>query len=280
MIIKKRLNNNAVLAINKKGIDIILAGNGIGFNTKRGQEVDKDKIEKTYKLDTQDNQNKLIQVVTEIPYEYLKFTDSMIRGLKKTLQIELDDNIYIALTDHIYFAVTRFKEGVDSINTSLLWDVKDIYPNEYKEATKILEKINKFFQVSIPIEEARMLTFHIVDNFKGNYKKIDMGIAIKTITDILNIVKYYFNIEYNVNSFNYVRFVIHLRFLTKRILYEEKEDENTLFFYDQLPHKMPRAFKCTLKIAEYIKKTRKVELSKSEQAYLTIHIQRIILNNK
>nr|WP_283777590.1 PRD domain-containing protein [Loigolactobacillus coryniformis] len=107
-----------------------------------------------------------------------------------------------------------------------------------------------------------------------------MGIAIKTITDILNIVKYYFNIEYDVSSFNYVRFVIHLRFLTKRILYEEREDENTLFFYDQLPQKMPRAFKCTLKIAEYIKKTRKVKLSKSEQAYLTIHIQRIILNNK
>ncbi|KRL98698.1 MULTISPECIES: PRD domain-containing protein [Liquorilactobacillus] len=280
MIIKKRLNNNAVLAINENGIDIILAGNGIGFNTKRGQEVDKDKIEKIYKLDTQDNQNKLIQVVTEIPYEYLKFTDSIVRKLKEVLQIELNDNIYIALTDHIYFAVTRFKEGVGSINTSLLWDVKDIYPNEYKEAVKILEKINDFFKVAIPSEEARMLTFHIVDNFKGNYKKIDMGVAIKTITDILNIVKYYFNIEYNVNSFNYVRFVIHLRFLTKRILYGEKEDENTLFFYDQLPQKMPRAFKCTLKITEYIKKTRKVELSKSEQAYLTIHIQRIILNNK
>ncbi|MDN2454124.1 PRD domain-containing protein [Lactobacillus sp. UCMA15818] len=279
MIVKKKLNNNAILAINKNGIDIILTGNGIGFNVKRGQEVNKLKIERTYKLDTQDNQNKLIQVATEVPYEYLKFTDSIVRELKSNLKIKLDDNIYIALTDHIYFAVSRFKKDNDNINTSLLWEVEDIYPDEYKEAVKTLKKINAFFNITLPIEEARMLTFHIVDNLKKNYQKIDTGTAIKTITDILNIVKYFFNIEYNVNSFNYVRFVIHLRFLTRRILYGEKEDENTLFFYDQLSQKMPQAFKCTLKIVDYIRKTRKVELSKSEQAYLTIHIQRIILNN-
>lgn len=43
---------------------------------------------------------------------------------------------------------------------------------------------------------------------------------------------------------------------------------------------MPEAYKCTQKIVQYIQKTKHVSLSKNEQFYLSVHIERIVLNSK
>lgn len=279
MIIKKKLNNNAVIAYGKDGIDQILTGKGIGFMKKRGDNVEQEKLEKIYKLSTADSQNKLISIVGTIPIKYLDFTDQMVKELSKNLGKEFDDNIYIALTDHIYFTVSRHRKK-EKINTSLLWEVKDIYPEIYKESLQILKKINTEFKVNLTVEEARLLTFHIADNLKNNDQNSNTGDSIKIITDMLNIVKYYFNINYEEDSLEYTRFVIHLKFLTKRILSKEKQSTDAIFFYSELPEKMPEAFNCMLKIKKYIAKTQHFNLSIGEQSYLTIHIQRIILNHK
>ena len=43
--IKKVLNNNVVFSKNKDGKDIILTGLGLGFQKKKGEFVDENKIE-------------------------------------------------------------------------------------------------------------------------------------------------------------------------------------------------------------------------------------------
>ncbi|RMC38624.1 MULTISPECIES: PRD domain-containing protein [unclassified Lactobacillus] len=279
MIIKKKLNNNAVIAFGQDGIDQILTGKGIGFMKNRGDKVDQERLEKRYKLSTAERQNKLISIVGTIPLQYLDFTDRIVKKLSIKLNETFDDNIYIALTDHIYFTVSRYRNH-ESVNTSLLWEVKDIYPKIYQQSLKILQEINKEFNVDLTVDEARLLTFHIADNLKTNEQNFDVGDSIKMVTDMLNIVKYYFNIEYDKNSLEYTRFIIHLKFLTKRILGKEKQTSEAVFFYSELPQKMPEAFKCMQKIKEYILKTQNFDLSIGEQSYLTIHIQRIILNHK
>jgi beta-glucoside operon transcriptional antiterminator len=276
MIIKKKLNNNAVIAFGQDGIDQILTGKGIGFKKDRGDEIDEKNLEKVYKLNTAESQNKLISLVRTIPMNYLDFTDQVIQRLTNNLNEKFDDNIYITLTDHIYFTVSRFYHS-ESINTSLLWEVKDIYPEIYRESIEILHEINENFQVELPCDEARLLTFHIADNMKTNDQSFDVGESIEMLTDMLNIVKYYFNIEYDESSLEYTRFVIHLKFLAKRILGKEKQSSDAVFFYSELPQKMPQAFKCMQKIEEYIFKTQNRHLSIGEQSYLTIHIQRTIL---
>ena len=281
MIIERRLNNNAVIALDSDGKEVIFTGKGVGFQIKRGDKINPQKVEKVFRLDSTDKENKLVRIATNIPIEYLTFTDNVIREIKNELSNDIDDNIYITLTDHIYYTVTRFREGNKYLNTSLLWEVQNIYAKEYQVAKKIRNEINRTFNVSLPEEEARMITLHIIDSYKSKDKVIDSGIAIKIITDILNIVKYHFNIDYDVQSMAYTRFVIHLKFLTKRILQRDKElEQDGLFDEDYLKNKMPEAFKCTQKIVKYIWKTRKVDLSLNEQFYLSVHIERIVLNSK
>ncbi|MDF7638045.1 PRD domain-containing protein [Lactobacillus sp. ESL0791] len=279
MIIKKKLNNNAVIAYGQDGIDQILTGKGIGFKKNRGDKVAEEKLEKVYKLSSAERQNKLISIVGTIPLQYLDFTDRIVKELTINLNEKFDDNIYIALTDHIYFTISRYRNK-ENVNTSLLWEVKDIYPKIYKESLRIVHEINATFNVNLPLEEARLLTFHIADNLKTNLQNFDVGESIRMVTDMLNIVKYYFNLDYDENSLEYTRFVIHLKFLTKRILSKEKQTSEAVFFYSELPEKMPQAFKCMQKIKEYILKTQNFSLSIGEQSYLTIHIQRIILKQK
>lgn len=281
MFVKRRLNNNAVIALESDGSEAILTGSGIGFQVKRGNPVDISKVEKIFKLDSNDKENKLVQIATNIPIEYLTFTDNVIHEIKENLSHGIDDNIYIALTDHIYYAVTRFREGNNFFNTSLLWEVQNIYAQEYEISEHIRDEINEQFNVDLPPEEARMITLHIIDSYKSDQNVIDTGIAIKLMTDILNIVKYHFNIEYDTHSMAYTRFVIHLKFLTRRILQKDKEPEEVVVFStDYLKSKMPEAYKCTQKIVQYIQKTKHVALSKNEQFYLSVHIERIVLNSK
>ncbi len=60
--VKKVLNNNVIIA-NWREEDAILVGKGIGFNSKKGEVLSKDKIEKVYIKTTSkmsENYNKVL----------------------------------------------------------------------------------------------------------------------------------------------------------------------------------------------------------------------------
>ncbi|GEN49314.1 PRD domain-containing protein [Ligilactobacillus pobuzihii] len=48
------------------------------------------------------------------------------------------------------------------------------------------------------------------------------------------------------------------------------------FLYKHVTQKYQQAFACTLKICTFLYETKKFSVSKNEQIYLTIHIQRIL----
>ncbi|MCT6893397.1 MAG: hypothetical protein M3Z38_04800, partial [Bombilactobacillus mellifer] len=124
VIIKKKLNNNAVIIKSKR--DVILMEKGIGYLVKPGDKVDEIKIEKRFQLTSLEAQNSLIQVSSTISTKIITITDKVVVYLTRTL----NKNIYdVALTNHIYYTIKRDNEGL-IMNTSLLWKVKNIYPEE------------------------------------------------------------------------------------------------------------------------------------------------------
>ena len=48
MIIKRILNNNAVMSVDESGEDIIVKGKGIAFQKKSGDEINQNKIDKIF----------------------------------------------------------------------------------------------------------------------------------------------------------------------------------------------------------------------------------------
>ena len=74
MKIIKVINNNTVSVIDDKGKEQIISGKGIGFGKKYGDEPDKDKIQKMYLVTDSELRKRLIECLTEIPYEHIKLT--------------------------------------------------------------------------------------------------------------------------------------------------------------------------------------------------------------
>ena len=99
---------------------------------------------------------------------------------------------------------------------------------------------------------------------------------IKVTEEILKIVIYHFNIEFDEESINYYRFLTHLKFFTQRLFngnyYEDYDNE----LFDMMSIKYPESYECVKKIKKFIYDTYGNNLTKEEMLYLIVHISRVI----
>ncbi|MFW2491307.1 BglG family transcription antiterminator LicT [Clostridium chromiireducens] len=273
MIIKKIFNNNAILAKDSKKQEIVIMGRGVGFKKSVGDEVDENLIEKTFILKQKDASEKFKLLLEDIPTEHVSLCYDIIEYAKNILSVELNDYIYVTLTDHISYALKLFEEGLNRPN-ALIWEIKKFYPKEFEIGLKALEFIEDETNKRLPEDEAGNIALHLINAQTNNSsnKVEDIAHQTKMIQDILNIIKYTYNIALNEKSLNYERFVTHLRFFFQRLNKNEKmEKEEDDFLLKQVRTKYKKAYECMLKIQKYLEK----ELSDEEQLYLTIHIQRV-----
>lgn len=277
MKIMKVINNNVVNALDKNNNEIIVMGRGIAYRKQKGDDIDESLIEKHFSLtdfSTSNQSNQFKKLVEEIPYEYLKVADEIIKFARKSLNIRLNRNIYIALTDHLNFALQRHKQGI-LIKNALLWEIKRFYKKEFATSLQALKIVKKRLDVELPEDEAGFITLHIVNaGMDGNIEESSVMPAI--IHDILNIIKYHYNIDLDEDTLSYERFITHLKFFIQRAVNKEgyQSEEDTL--YETICENYKEAYKGALKIKEYMLKKMKYDVGNEELTYLTIHIERII----
>ncbi|HBL36097.1 MAG TPA: transcription antiterminator LicT, partial [Firmicutes bacterium] len=219
MVIEKILNNNAVVSLSDERSEIIVMGKGIAFGKKRGDLIDDDRIEKVFTLKNGDLTNKLKQLIEEIPIEYMAVSEDIIKFAKLQLGKSLNDTIYISLTDHIHYAVERFKKGL-IIKNGLLWEIKNLYKEEFQIGLEALKMIEQAFGVGLPEDEAAFIALHIV-NAELNEDIGNIMAMTEIVKEILKIVKYHFLIEFEEESLNYYRFITHLKFFAQRLVNKE-----------------------------------------------------------
>lgn len=273
MKIDKIFNNNAVMVKEDNGRDSVIIGCGLAFRKKVGDEVDESLIEKTFILKEKDTLEKFKMILEHIPTEQIALCYDIVEYAKNMLNCELNDYIYVTLTDHISYTLKLFDEGIERPNI-LIWEIKKFYPKEYNIGLKALEFIESEFGKKINEEEAGNIALHLITaQINGKSDKTDIAYSMtKKIQDILNIVKYTFDIELDEQSLNYERFITHLRFFFKRLNNKTQyRNENEDFLLQQVKKKYKDAYKCMLKIEKYLN----IELSYEEQLYLTLHIKRI-----
>ena len=274
MIIKKIFNNNAILAKDSDKHEFVVMGSGVGFKKSVGEKIDESLIEKTFILKQKDASEKFKLLLEDIPSEYVSLCYDIIEYAKNILSAELSDYIYVTLTDHISYALKLFDEDLNRPNP-LIWEIKKFYTKEYEIGLKSLEFIEDETGKKLPEDEACNIALHLINAQVNNAggKVEDVAKQTKMIRDILNIVKYTYNIPLDEKSLNYERFVTHLRFFFQRLsknqeVEVESEDD---FLLKQVKVKYKKAYDCMLKIEVYLEK----ELSDEEKLYLTIHIQRV-----
>ena len=275
MIIEKVLNNNVVVSIDPKTKkEIILLGSGIAFNRKIGQEVDESKIEKTFILDDKTLGNKFKKLINQIPDGVFQLSHEIISHASKELNVKFDKQIYISLSDHIAFAIKRYKKNM-MIKNELLSEIRRVHKNEYKVALWALNFLNKKLKIELPEDEAGFIALHFI-NASLNQTTTSSIESTKIVKDILNIIRYYFALEFNEDDLNYDRLRTHLKYFSKRIITNNQDNNSEDEFMNMVIKSYPEAYNCTLKIKEYIVNNYKYEVNSNEIVYLTLHIQRII----
>jgi len=275
MKISKILNNNAAI-INDEGIEKVVMGKGISFQKKVGDEINKDGVDKIFVLSKQDDYQRFQQLLKDIPYDFVMAGEKIISDAKTKLGKKLDDKIYIDLIDHIYCASTRIKEGI-SVKNPIIWDIKHFYPDEYVVGIDAIKYLKDYMNIELPEDEAGFIALHFVNAELSDGDIENVYEITKLMQEVLNIVKYTFNVEFDDDNVYYYRFITHLRFFAQRMInhtaYNANDDQD---LYNLIKLKYKNAHACVEKISEFIATHYGYKLEDEEKMYLTIHIQRLI----
>lgn len=277
MIINKVLNNNVVTIINENGEEAVVMGRGLAFQKKKGDEIDESKIEKIFVLENKSINEKLLTLVNHIPAKYLEIAEDIIKYAENKLSTKLNENIYLTLTDHISFAISRAEKNLEIKNT-MLWDIKRLHKDEFDVGIHALKVIKENLNVELPEDEAASIAMHIL-NGELDQEMPEIVDMIKLIEEILKMVKYHFNIEFDEDSINYYRFVTHLKFFTQRLSSGRYYEDNDNDLFNMIKLKYPESYECTKRIEGFVRQKYNTQLTKEEMLYLIIHTARVVHEN-
>lgn len=276
------LNNNVVVALNDDQKEVVLMGNGLGFQKKPGFQVDKSRIEKVFEIKNQVESIRIEQMLSEIPEDVIAIAFDILNYAKKKLNKEFNETSFISFADHLHTAIQRAKKGIQMKNF-LLWDIKRFFPEELAIARKGIQFVNEKMGIELSDDESGFLTLHIVNAEIDSTNEAAINLT-QMIEEILTVIKYTLKINFAENDIYFQRFITHLRFFSERVLnarldeIEEDAVENELFVL--INKKYPEAFEATKKVVELLDTRWHYQASKDEQVYITIHIARIIEKTK
>lgn len=272
--INKILNNNAI-EILENGTEIIIIGNGVGFNHKVNDYIT---MKENYKLYTLQNNLLKIQfkaLLNEIPFKCIELTQEIIDMAKTDLNRNFNQGLLVSLSDHINFVSKNYLKGYGSYSL-VSEEIKRFYHEEYEVGLKALDLINRYYQINLNKKEASAIAFHLINaEFNNNVSKTTS--ILKSIDDILNIIEANLGLELPEDSLYYSRLVIHLKFFMQRVIKGENDDENFEKLIISAKSDINKKIGITLdSIERYLNEEFDYVLSEAERFYLLVHISRII----
>lgn len=275
MKIIKVINNNNVCVKDDKGKELIVSGKGLGYNKKCGDRVDPSQVQKTYMIADSALRKKLVDLLSEIPYGYIKFTDDIVEHIKQCIPSRLNESLLVTLSDHICFAIKRKKQGVEFTNP-LMESIRECFPEELNLGYYCLEQIEQRLHVSLNPDEAGFIAMHII-NARLDTKMSDVYDITKLINGCAEIAERRLE-NIDRQSAAYERFMVHLKFLSQRLFKNQPLPEilgKDREFTAAVRKSFARQYECAKEIQEYILQTYSKSIGEDELITLAVHLAKI-----
>lgn len=275
----KILNNNVVFVEDSQKKEYIAVGKGIGFRHKIRDCLSEYEIMKIFAQVNNNTKNKLVTKLDEIPFDRIELTMELVEYAENSLKRKLNDNLAISLADHINYLIERYKEGIIFPGIANE-EIKRFYQEEYNVGCEMLRIINKKYNLEIGFdEEASNLAFHIINaSDQRGYKALEIMYGIR---DLIDIVTKKLPIELDLESLDYSRFIIHLKYFMRKILLNLNEinlGENPML--KQFELEFPLAQPIISDIEEFISTKYNYQMTDDDKLYLYIHIGRLLQSKK
>lgn len=269
--LKKRLNNNAVIASDDQEREYVIFGNGIAFDIKKEETIPKDRIERVF---FQKEKTLLQQLIEEIPQKYFDLSCDIIDYIEGNLKSKLSNSIYITLMDHISFIKEKAEKGMMPRNT-MRWEISRYYQNEYRLGKKVVEFLEDELEIKLNDDEAASIALHIVNAENDGDSIHESMEMIHLVDDILQIICYQTETEPDEENLNYQRLVTHVKFFVQR-LYKKQQTNLKNPLYEMVIKEYPKAYEIAEKVKEFAEKKMSCRIDDEEITYLTVHIQIIL----
>lgn len=269
--LKKRLNNNAVIASDDQDREYVIFGNGIAFDIKKEETIPKDRIERVF---FQKEKTLLQQLIEEIPQKYFDLSCDIIDYIEGNLKSKLSNSIYITLMDHISFIKEKAEKGMMPRNT-MRWEISRYYQNEYRLGKKVVEFLEDELEIKLNDDEAASIALHIVNAENDGDSIHESMEMIHLVDDILQIICYQTETEPDEENLNYQRLVTHVKFFVQR-LYKKQQTNLKNPLYEMVIKEYPKAYEIAEKVKEFAEKKMSCRIDDEEITYLTVHIQIIL----
>ena len=171
----------------------------------------------------------------------------------------------------------RIRNGEEFANP-LEWDIKTIYPDEYKYSLEAVDFLRKKTKLDIPQREAAFIALHFINSHFDADNMHETLEVTKIIQNVIDIVNYHYGKEFDENSYAFSRFVVHLRYFILRELHSENDNTGGSLL-EIVSLKYPNEYACAKKIKEFLEKTYSWNIDDGELLYLTLHLDRLAENN-
>ena len=274
--VKKPINNNILRVVDPTGCELIVTGRGLGFGAKPGYKIEAETVERSYRMTSPAVQQKLVELLEQIPYEHLLLTDELVAMVRSRVNYPLNESLLITLADHISFAIQRSEQGIRFSNP-LMAPIREFYPEEYRLGMECLAAIRQRCHADLSDDEGGFIALHIV-NAELNTTMSVVNDVTRFVDGCVQVVEYFYNCHFDRDALDFSRFTVHLRFFAQRVFQGKQEQENDThdeMFRALIARNCSEHYKCACCIAEYVRNTWHKELSDEELVFLTIHLKRI-----
>lgn len=275
MKIIKAINNNAALALDQNGKELVVFGRGIGFHSIPYELTDLSKIERTF----YDVNPQYFEIAGQLPQPILIASADIAKHAEFELDCELNPNLPFTLADHLNFAIERKKKGI-RIATPLAYDIAHLYPREYALGQAALKTIFLKTGISLPEDEAVNVALHLIN---AETESGDMTATMTTaeiLADVDRIISQQLGITLEPDSFYYSRFTMHLRYLIQRMSDGEQLESRDSGMLKLMAREYPDIHRCALEITAYFKRDWYWTCTDEELLYLMMHINRLSEKSK
>lgn len=273
MEVLKVYNNNVVLATDGYR-EVVLTGRGVGYQARRGDVVDGERVQQVFVPDAQHDIEQLSAFLTEIPPEHLLLAAEILTLAQAELGTEFGQAMVIPLADHISFAIKRVRQHIE-VGYPLRAEVAHLYPNELRAARNGVALVRERTGLDLPPDEAVPIALHFVNAMFASddlSHTVRMTELFRQVFDVLDSA---YDRHFDTESINAARFITHLRYFFVRVDSGQQLSENPDSFVTTIRTSFPEAFVCAERVKALLELRLEKPINTDEVVYLTLHVARL-----
>lgn len=270
------LSNNAVVASDPDGHDVVALGRGLGHRHRPGALLEASEIEQIFIAGGEASDARLTEFLADVPLATVRAAAAVAEIAAERLNLTVTQGLILPLADHLNFAVRRLDEGIE-FQVPLRWEVRQLYPAELAAGEAGVAKANDMLGVELHPDEAVSLALHFV-NAQFATPGLSHAVAMtEKIAQITDSIERTLEIRLDPDSMSTARFITHLRYLFSRLASGKQIAEPHPTFVEAIGNAHPEAMAAARRVGVLIEMGTDQSLTPDETAYLAMHIARLAM---